>query len=449
MPNKLLTLNQLLAFCREKHLTTFKANAQTPEIAVSLPAKMFAEDSERLGLLKVKIAIYHTGCNHNGSFISDKAARNAMPSIKNRPLLAYIHERDDGLLDFYEHNMRITDDGEIEFLEAPVGAFTEDAPFVETDRDTGKDFVCAYAYIPEDYTKAADILKRKGGVTANSCEIAINAFTYDSENNLLEIKDFYVIGSTLLGSTPDGTPINPGMHGSHAAIFSKNTKTPRQKGPSMTHLEKLLNTYGVTKDALPFNPEGKSDDALDALFKEHFTLYATERALIRTFTDKEKDIQEALNAKNLFLVSYTKKRLIAKDRLNNYFRIERDNKDAEPTPVNALFLTDDDLKTKENLENELKAFREKDERAKKEAILDQDAYKKFQDTKEFKDLRENIDTYTLEDIKVKAEIAFAKSVRRLGFALTDPSDQKKTTKKKTLPSDYKKTKSRYGNLFNA
>jgi len=41
------------------------------------------------------------------SFVSEEAAKDSMPTIKNRPIMAYIHQRDDGEWDFEGHNMSI------------------------------------------------------------------------------------------------------------------------------------------------------------------------------------------------------------------------------------------------------------------------------------------------------------------------------------------------------
>jgi hypothetical protein len=42
-------------------------------------------------MMRLKIRVFHIDANRNGSFVSKKAAKDAMPTIKNRPVMAYIH----------------------------------------------------------------------------------------------------------------------------------------------------------------------------------------------------------------------------------------------------------------------------------------------------------------------------------------------------------------------
>jgi hypothetical protein len=83
--------------------------------------------------------------------------------------------------------------------------------------------VCAYAYISEDYTRACDIIRRKGG-TKNSVELSIEELAYNAKENYLELQKFYVSASTLLGSYNDGTEVAEGMIGSRADIVDFSEK---------------------------------------------------------------------------------------------------------------------------------------------------------------------------------------------------------------------------------
>ena len=175
---KLLTIEDLIRFCQEQKFYNFNSTQAGYQISVQVPATFEIDDdvdNDHRGMMKLKIKIFHTGLNRNGSFISEEAAKAAMPSIKNRPVLAAIHQLDSGEWDFESHNVEIIDneDGtqEVNYIEKQVGSFSEDDPFFEYDKDVDKNFVCSYAYIPEQYTKAADIIRRKNG-TKNSCELA-------------------------------------------------------------------------------------------------------------------------------------------------------------------------------------------------------------------------------------------------------------------------------------
>ena len=301
----LLTIEDLLKFCQETKMYNFNSNEHGYKLSVQVPASFEVDenvDTDHRGMLKLKIRIFHTGLNRNGSFVSEDAAKAAMPTIKNRPVLAAIHQLDDGEWDFESHNFEIikNEDGteEINYIEKQVGSFDESDPFFEYDKDLDKTYVCSYAYIPEEYTKAADIIRRKNG-TKNSCELSIEQFSYNAKENYLNLEAFYVEGSTLLGARADGTQIGEGMLGSRADIadFSEqnnsmqfnvneellneikklnenlsrfNIDSKPQKGGKTVKFEELLEKYGKTVEDITFEYENLSDEELEAKFAELF-----------------------------------------------------------------------------------------------------------------------------------------------------------------------------------
>ena len=113
--------------------------------------------------------------------------------------------------------------GHFEYQEKQVGSFDESEPFFEYDKELDKTYVCAYAYISEDYTRACDIIRRKGG-TKNSVELSIEELAYNAKEGYLELQKFYVSASTLLGSYNDGTEVAEGMLGSRADIVDFSEK---------------------------------------------------------------------------------------------------------------------------------------------------------------------------------------------------------------------------------
>lgn len=305
MYTRALTIDDLIHFCEEQKMCTFNSKESGYRVCVRVPATYeLDEDDSRRGLMRLKIKVFHTGLNRNGSFVSEEAAQNAMNSIKNRPVMANIHQLDNGEWDFQAHDYEIikNDDGtnEIRYLEKQVGSFTEDEPFFEYDETTDKTYVVAYAVIPEDYTKAADIIRAKNG-TKNSCELCIDAFSYDAQNKHLNLDAFYVSASTLLGRTDDGREISEGMLGSRADIadFSEDKNSilanpeykqeliemqekinkllscfniePSEKGgETMSKLDELLAKFEVTLEDLTFEVEGLDDEELEAKFVEQF-----------------------------------------------------------------------------------------------------------------------------------------------------------------------------------
>lgn len=307
-PKKILTVEDLLNFCETQQFMKFSSKDTGYQLAVKVPTT-FEEvenvDENHRGMLKLKFRIFHTNLNRNGSFVSKEAATKAMDTISDRPILAAIHQLDDGSWDFEGHEMEIieNENGETEtkYIESQVGSFSSEPAFWEHDDELDKDYVCAYGYIPRDYTKAAEIIESKNG-TKNSCELCIDELAYNAKEKYLDLIDFYVNASTLLGKRNDGTEIGEGMLGSRADIadfstennsvkFEQNNKlietleklnttlsnfninTNFTKGGTnkeMNKFEELMEKYNKTIEDITFEYEGLTDEELEVAFTEAF-----------------------------------------------------------------------------------------------------------------------------------------------------------------------------------
>lgn len=304
MPKKILTLDNLYQFFVEQNKSVdFSVKESGTPIVVKTNGFFEANESDMPGMLKLKLKVCHTDVNRNGSHISKENMEKAMPTLKYRPILAYIHELKDGTKDFYAHNMEIVEneDGETEinYIEKQVGCYTADEPWLEYDEEKDKDYVMAYAVIPEGYTEAADIIRRKNG-TKVSCELVINELSYNAKEKYLDLMDFYFAGTTLLGVDEDGNEIGEGMLGARADISDFCHKEPtfnyqeklietleklnftleslnkeknvEDKGGErdMEKFNELLAKYGKTAEEISFDVEGLSDEELEAKFEEEF-----------------------------------------------------------------------------------------------------------------------------------------------------------------------------------
>ena len=298
--HKILTLDNLYQFFVEKNKSVnFSSKENGSPIVVSMPANFEISENDMPGMLKLKLKVCHIDTNRNGSHISKENMEKAMPTLKYRPILAYIHQLDDGTYDFYAHNMEIVEDenGEekINYIEKQVGCFTTDDPYLEYDKDNDKTYVNAYAVIPEEYTEAANIIRRKNG-TKVSCELVIDELSYNAKEKYLDLTSFYFGGCTLLGCDENGNEIGEGMLGSRADItdfchkkpvfdyqeklvemldklnntlsnFNKNN-TEEGVREEMSHFDELLEKYGFTVEELDFDYENMSDEELDIAFED-------------------------------------------------------------------------------------------------------------------------------------------------------------------------------------
>ena len=310
---KILTEDDLLKFCQEQKFAKFSSKDTGYQLALKVPTTFEIDDTvdeNHRGMMRLKFRIFHTGLNRNKSYVSKDAAEKAMNTIADRPVLAAIHQLDDGSWDFEGHEMEIVKDEkgkeELKYIESQVGSFSSEPAFWEHDDNLDKDYVCAYAYISEEYTKACEIIRAKQG-SKNSCELFIDELSYNAKEKYLELNDFYVNASTLLGSHDDGTEIQEGMEGSRADIadfsvnnnsvkFDKDAKlielledlnktisnfnkeqTPVQTqskeggtNNKMTKFEELLAKYGKTAEDVTFDYTEMSDEELEAKFAEMF-----------------------------------------------------------------------------------------------------------------------------------------------------------------------------------
>lgn len=296
MKKKLFTLEDLYDFFVKQN-KDFSFDSKTADyvISVQVPAIFSTTKESNQGLLPVHMKVCHTKLNRNGSYISDENMEKALKTLFNKPILGNIIVNDDGVADFHAHDMEFDAEGNVTYIERPVGIFPESCnPSLVYDADMDKTYVEADGYIYEEYgNQAADIM-RKCIKKKMSCEIAVEAFSYNAKEKYLEITDFYFNGATILGSDPDtGEEIGEGMLGSDitlkdfslennsnfAAVMAelKDTiaalngiKNALKGGEKLTKFEELLSKYNVTKDDVTFEYDGLSDEELEAKFAEVF-----------------------------------------------------------------------------------------------------------------------------------------------------------------------------------
>lgn len=101
------------------------------------------------------------------------------------------------------------------------------------------------------------------------------------------------------------------------------------------------------------------------------------------------------------------------------------------------------------LQDKVSAFEKKEESVAKKEILSRDKYSAYLDTDMFKDLRDKMDTYSVQDFDTHCELAFAKCVEKMGFS-TNNSNSASHAKFVDRNRDRKrKTEGRYGSLFSS
>ena len=87
-----------------------------------------------------------------------------------------------------DYNKQQSHNTPIRHFEKQIGCFTADEPYLEYDKEHDKTYVIATAVIPEDYTMASDIIRRKNGSVV-SCELSIEDMSYNAKEKYLEFAD--------------------------------------------------------------------------------------------------------------------------------------------------------------------------------------------------------------------------------------------------------------------
>ena len=253
-------------------------------VAVGLEGTLsFSQDTSKDGLVKTHLKAAHVGKNKNHSQITYSSMKKNLKSIKNRPILAYIHQLEiDGEQKnvFGWHAMHEGDNGEIVYDEIPVGHVPTDAkPELVYDADKDKEYIETDAYLYESYTKAPEILMDADGQCPVSVEIDVYDFSYDAKEKILNIDNFVFKGITILGYYEDGSTVEPAMEGANISLLNFNAdKTAFEidqnsmKGgkDDMGLFEQLLEQYNVTAEDVTFEHENLTDEELKAKFEEVF-----------------------------------------------------------------------------------------------------------------------------------------------------------------------------------
>ena len=539
---KLLTLEDLAKFCKEQNFSKFSSKDTGYQLSVQVPANFEVENTEYQDntLLFGKVKVFHIGPNRNGSSVTKNAAEKALNTIAYKPLLANFCEVD-GVKDFTSHDIELNDDGSVTYVEHQIGCFTADAPVIQYDETTEKEFVFAKVAIPREYTDACDIIERKNG-TKVSVELLVNEMNYSAKDDILELTDIIVQGCTCLGTNPEtGESVAEGMQGARLDIadFSVNNNSIVEKSNNelnskmleileklndtisnfniqnvnqeggentMNKFEELLDLYGLTSEEIEFEVEGLSDEDIEAKFVEVYgdaEEFKKKRKCSENGDDTEDDEDFAgcgkkkkrcaVNTENStveFELSHDDIRMALYGLLEStwdensyawvcevydaYFIYEKEtygedgyeykyykqgyskNEDnvelsGDPVEVFSTFVTESEKTALDMIRSqyeELKAFKENVEKqelkVQKDAILESAEYAEIKDSEEFKALVADAEKYSVDELKVKADLIFAAAMKKKFNFEAKPEKKSVGINFNAKPNK----KSAYGNLFN-
>ena len=239
MSKRIMTVDELYAFCLKNKFSKFDSKDFGTELVVEMPANFAKSDdnTDKMteGLTPFISRAFHDHINLNKSEIKEQDFKDNLPSSNLRPILAHIvKDEKTGELDFGSHDSHvekvteIDEDGKeftvekVVYDEQPIGVIDGSKTSIEYDEEAKVNRAILHGYIYNEYCQdAIDILNRRGTVDC-SVELVIRQMSMDGKTKSLVLNDFYVAGLTLLSAKT-----KPGMAGSNFKIedFSLESKT--------------------------------------------------------------------------------------------------------------------------------------------------------------------------------------------------------------------------------
>ena len=239
MSKRIMTVDELYAFCLKNKFSKFDSKDFGTELVVEMPANFVKSDdnTDKMteGLTPFISRAFHDHINLNKSEIKEQDFKDNLPSSNLRPILAHIvKDEKTGELDFGSHDshvekvIEIDEDGKeftvekVVYDEQPIGVIDGSKTSIEYDEEAKVNRAILHGYLYNEYCQdAIDILNRRGTVDC-SVELVIRQMSMDGKTKSLVLNDFYVAGLTLLSAKT-----KPGMAGSNFKIedFSLESKT--------------------------------------------------------------------------------------------------------------------------------------------------------------------------------------------------------------------------------
>ena len=272
MPRTFYTIEDLASFCKKNNFARFssKDHGNKPLIVQSVET-FEVSDNSKDGLMPVSLKSCHIGVNRNQSCISEEVMKADMSSFKGRPILANIIKTDTGQYEFHSHDVTLNEDGEIEYLEHPVGVISQlEDPYLEYDKNEDKTYLHVNGHIFTEYSRAAEILERRRTCKC-SVEIAVNEMSWNGEENYLSIDSFTFMGVTILGYEQDGvTEIQEGMKGSKITIDSFSADNSMLGTNYQKKMIEVLDKLNTTLSNFNKNSKEGGDEDMDNFENEVF-----------------------------------------------------------------------------------------------------------------------------------------------------------------------------------
>lgn len=244
----------------------------------------------------------------------------------------------------------------------------------------------------------------------------------------LEVKFAEVFDDNNEGEVTEGTDNGEGSEGAEDPVVT-NGENPASEG----------NENPKTEPTGEFSENPVNDNPESPKFSKTFELSMED---IRSALYQLLEPVEQANNDWYWIVQTYDNRFIYQGCMGDYYcqKYTKDGNniafDGERYPVFAEFVTEsekvelDRMRSNySSIEAELNKYKEAELNAQREAVFNDEAYVDFVETESFKKIKENINTYSVEELRTACDLAFAKEVKNKGtFALNhEKQDEKKKT----------------------
>jgi hypothetical protein len=174
----------------------------------------YESEAEDTRFLKVKIWLMHTEDNLNGSYFDKKAVEEAIPTLSNTPILAYIEDNSEEEKDFSDHRMvLVKEDGnfKVKYIGQAIGVIPSEnnAQFENRLCDDGKEreFLTVDGLVWQKWDDPIDIFNRDT-IKSQSMELHSDyEGEWNEETGLFHFTKFSFFGACALGKD-----VQPAMH---------------------------------------------------------------------------------------------------------------------------------------------------------------------------------------------------------------------------------------------
>lgn len=536
MPRTFYTIDDLATFCKQNNFARFSSQEHDGKPLIVQSVETFeVSDKSQDGLMPVSLKSCHIGVNRNQSCINEDVMKTNMSSFKGRPILANIIKTDTGEYEFHSHDIEFNEDGEIEYLEHPVGVISQiEEPYLEYDEEEDKTYLYVNGHIFTEYSRAAEILERRKTCKC-SVEIAVNEMSWNCEDDYLSIDSFTFMGVTILGYEQDGvTEIQEGMKGSKITIDSFSSNNNSMFG--LNYQEKMIEVLDKLNTTLSnFNKNSEKGGEEEMVDVENIVveeeLSETETVVTEEQVDVDEvvvneeivseetsfedgdgtvvDVEETVVEEEVEVVVNEEVEVVENDKFEIKFELSHDDirsslyklldaysedgysyawiievydnkfiyedwtdegykffrqsysKDGETVAFEGdrievfnEWLSKAERDALDELKSsyaELKAFKENYEmatiKAEKDAIFASEEYNDIRESDEFKALMSEIDNYSIDELKVKADLLYAASMKKK-FAVAPEKTQKRSSVGFNYQAKPNKKKQAYAGLFN-